>query len=99
MLFLQPAEIDYLQDLKKHGVSLTEYPLLKVLDSFPMSGHKNMKNSVFIDMHPWIMCLQKALESFLSSKVIILIASLIEFYICVEVSQFLFLFLFLVCIQ
>ncbi|CAI8606237.1 unnamed protein product [Vicia faba] len=68
LLFLQPAEIDYLQDLKKHGVSLTEYPLIKVLDSFPMSGHKNMKNSVFIDMHPWIMCLQKALESFVSSK-------------------------------
>lgn len=69
LLFLQPSEIDYLQDLEKHGVSLVEYPLLKVLDSFPLSAHKNnIKKSVFIDMHPWIMCLQKALESCISSK-------------------------------
>ncbi|XP_004488115.1 DEAD-box ATP-dependent RNA helicase 17 isoform X2 [Cicer arietinum] len=68
LLFLQPAEIDYLQDLEKHGVSLTEYPLSKVLDSFPISGNKNVKKSVFIDLHPWILCLQKALESFIASK-------------------------------
>ncbi|GAU49363.1 hypothetical protein TSUD_375520 [Trifolium subterraneum] len=69
LLFLQPSEIDYLQDLEKHGVSLVEYPLVKVLDSFPLSAHKNnIKKSVFIDLHPWIMCLQKALESFISSK-------------------------------
>jgi len=81
LLFLQPSEIDYLQDLEKHGVSLAEYPLLKVLDSFPLSAQKNnTKKSVFIDMHPWILSLQKALESCISSKVI-LIANLIEFYI------------------
>ncbi|KEH37619.1 DEAD-box ATP-dependent RNA helicase 17 isoform X2 [Medicago truncatula] len=69
LLFLQPSEIEYLQDLEKHGVSLAEYPLLKVLDSFPLSAQKNnTKKSVFIDMHPWIMCLQKALESCISSK-------------------------------
>jgi hypothetical protein len=88
LLFLQPSEIDYLQDLEKHGVSLAEYPLLKVLDSFPLSAQKNnTKKSVFIDMHPWIMCLQKALESCISSKVI-LIANLIEFYICEIVYNF-----------
>lgn len=84
MLFLQPAEIDYLQDLEKHGVSLTEYPLLKVLDNFPLYGQKNhIKKSVFIDSHPWVLSLQKALESFIASKVI-LIANLIEFYICAD---------------
>ncbi|WVZ21440.1 hypothetical protein V8G54_008762 [Vigna mungo] len=69
LLFLQPVEIDYLQDLEKHGVSLTEYPILKVLDSFPLYGQKNYtKKSVFIDSHPWVLCLQKALEAFIMSK-------------------------------
>ncbi|KAE9604653.1 hypothetical protein Lal_00010957 [Lupinus albus] len=67
-LFLQPIEIDYLQDLEKHGASLTEYPLLKVLDSFPLHGQKNLKRSDFIDAHPWVLSLQKALESFIMSK-------------------------------
>jgi ATP-dependent RNA helicase DDX31/DBP7 len=85
LLFLQPSEIDYLQDLEKHGVSLVEYPLVKVLDSFPLSAHKNnIKKSVFIDLHPWIMCVQKALEAFISSKVIILFANFIEFYACAD---------------
>jgi ATP-dependent RNA helicase DDX31/DBP7 len=85
LLFLQPNEIDYLQDLEKHGVSLVEYPLVKVLDSFPLSAHKNnIKKSVFIDLHPWIVCLQKALEAFISSKVIILFANFIEFYACAD---------------
>ncbi|XP_054807650.1 DEAD-box ATP-dependent RNA helicase 17 [Prosopis cineraria] len=69
LLFLQPVEIDYLRDLEKHGVSLTEYPLLKVLDSFPPYGQKkHTKNFVVIESHPWIICLQKALESFVTSK-------------------------------
>ncbi|XP_014499997.1 DEAD-box ATP-dependent RNA helicase 17 isoform X1 [Vigna radiata var. radiata] len=69
LLFLQPVEIDYLQDLEKHGVSLTEYPILKVLDSFPLYGQKNYtKKSVFLDSHPWVLCLQKALEAFIMSK-------------------------------
>ncbi|XP_020205508.1 DEAD-box ATP-dependent RNA helicase 17 [Cajanus cajan] len=69
LLFLQPVEIDYLQDLEKHGVSLTEYPALKMLDSFPLYGQKNLaKKSVFIDSHPWVLCLQKALEAFVTSK-------------------------------
>ncbi|QHO05780.1 DEAD-box ATP-dependent RNA helicase [Arachis hypogaea] len=69
LLFLQPVEIDYLQDLEKHGVSLAEYPLLKVLDNFTLHGqNKQVKKSVFIDLHPWVLCLQKALESFIISK-------------------------------
>ncbi|KAK7304017.1 hypothetical protein RJT34_15004 [Clitoria ternatea] len=69
LLFLQPVEIDYLQDLEKHGVSLTEYPLLKILDSFPLHGLKNyIKKSDFIESHPWVLCLQKALEAFIVSK-------------------------------
>ncbi|RDX99103.1 DEAD-box ATP-dependent RNA helicase 17 [Mucuna pruriens] len=69
LLFLQPIEIDYLQDLEKHGVSLTEYPVLKMLDNFPLYGQKNlMKKSVFLDSHPWVLGLQKALEAFITSK-------------------------------
>ncbi|KAK7396574.1 hypothetical protein VNO78_17676 [Psophocarpus tetragonolobus] len=69
LLFLQPVEIDYLQDLEKHGVSLIEYPVLKMLDSFPLYGQKNLaKKSVFLESHPWVLCLQKALEAFIMSK-------------------------------
>ncbi|QCE13598.1 ATP-dependent RNA helicase DDX31/DBP7 [Vigna unguiculata] len=67
LLFLQPVEIDYLQDLEKHGVSLTEYPVLKVLDSFPLQKNYT-KKSVFLDSHPWVLSLQKALEAFIMSK-------------------------------
>ncbi|KAF6173815.1 hypothetical protein GIB67_003816 [Kingdonia uniflora] len=68
LLFLQPIEIDYLQDLKKHGVSLKEYPLLKMLDSFPLYGIQKhqIKKFVSIEMHPWVLSLQKALETFIS---------------------------------
>ncbi|KAJ4957579.1 hypothetical protein NE237_024690 [Protea cynaroides] len=66
LLFLQPVEMDYLQDLQQHGVSLKEYPLLKVLDSFPLYGLKHhVKKFVSLDMHPWVLSLQKALESFI----------------------------------
>ncbi|KAG6599546.1 DEAD-box ATP-dependent RNA helicase 17, partial [Cucurbita argyrosperma subsp. sororia] len=44
LLFLQPTEIDYLQDLRNHGVSLTEYPLVKVLDSFPSNRLLQLRN-------------------------------------------------------
>ncbi|KAJ3687718.1 hypothetical protein LUZ61_016882 [Rhynchospora tenuis] len=72
LLFLQPVETDYLRDLELHGVSLKEYPLEKILDSFPLlqKGMKNpyKKKMVSLDMHPWIMFLQRALESFVSSE-------------------------------
>ncbi|KAF9623670.1 hypothetical protein IFM89_003702 [Coptis chinensis] len=69
LLFLQPVEVDYLQDLQKHGVSLKEYPLLKVIDSFPLSNQRHLiKKFISIEMHPWVLTLQKSLESFLSSE-------------------------------
>ncbi|KAI3689946.1 hypothetical protein L2E82_47917 [Cichorium intybus] len=64
--FLQPIEVDYLQELKKHGVTLTEYPLLKLLDDFPLKSHA--RTFVSIEMHPWLVCLQKSLESFIFSE-------------------------------
>ncbi|XP_061996410.1 DEAD-box ATP-dependent RNA helicase 17 [Rosa rugosa] len=64
ILFLQPIEIDYLKELEKHGVSLVEYPLLKVLDSFPLYGQQHVRKFVYIDAHPWVLALQKALEAF-----------------------------------
>lgn len=70
LLFLQPVEMDYLQDLEKHGVSLTEYPLAKVIDGFSyyIQGHPRHKKFVSLDMHPLLLSLQKALESFISSE-------------------------------
>ncbi|GMH16603.1 hypothetical protein Nepgr_018444 [Nepenthes gracilis] len=69
LLFLQPGETDYLQDLVKHGVSLTEYPLVKSLDSFLLYGLKHHgKRIVSAEMHPWVTSLQKALESFVSTE-------------------------------
>ncbi|XP_068307858.1 DEAD-box ATP-dependent RNA helicase 17-like [Pyrus communis] len=64
LLFLQPIEMDYLKELEKHGVSLAEFPLLKILDSFPLYGHKHVRKFVSIDAHPWVMSVQKALEAF-----------------------------------
>ncbi|XP_021756699.1 DEAD-box ATP-dependent RNA helicase 17-like [Chenopodium quinoa] len=69
LLFLQPIEYDYLQELEKHGALLTEYPLQKVLDSFPLYGQKHFSRKfVSIEMHPWLIGLQKALEGFITSQ-------------------------------
>lgn len=69
LLFLQPMEIDYIQDLEKHGVSLTEYPILKVLNSFTLHGlvHRG-KKFISLESHPWVQSLQIALESFVQSR-------------------------------
>ncbi|AEC09865.2 P-loop containing nucleoside triphosphate hydrolases superfamily protein [Arabidopsis thaliana] len=64
LLFLQPIEIDYLKELKKHGASLTEYPLMKVLDKFPIPGNMpRIKKVLSLESHPWVISLQRALES------------------------------------
>ncbi|XP_023895181.2 DEAD-box ATP-dependent RNA helicase 17 isoform X1 [Quercus suber] len=69
LLFLQPVEMDYLKDLEKHGESLTEYPLLKVLDSFPLYDQKrHVKKFLTLELHPWVLSLQKALESFVVAQ-------------------------------
>uniref|UniRef100_A0A1J3ISY1 ATP-dependent RNA helicase n=1 Tax=Noccaea caerulescens TaxID=107243 RepID=A0A1J3ISY1_NOCCA len=65
VLFLQPVEIDYLKDLKKHGATLAEYPLLKVLDKFPLPGNMpRIKKVISLESHPWVISLQRALEFF-----------------------------------
>ena len=70
ILFLQPVEIDYLRDLELHGVSLTEYPFQKVLDGFPVNGEKPLKRKpISLDMHPWIMSVQRTLENYVASEV------------------------------
>ncbi|XP_057767649.1 DEAD-box ATP-dependent RNA helicase 17 isoform X2 [Salvia miltiorrhiza] len=67
LLFLQPTEIDYLKDLEKHGVTLTEYPVLKLLSSFPMFSMKQPASKfISIEMHPLLLALQRALESYVS---------------------------------
>jgi len=69
LLFLQPVEIDYLRDLELHGVSLTEYPFQKVLDGFPVNGDKPLKRKpISLDMHPWIMSVQRTLENYIASE-------------------------------
>ncbi|XP_076957146.1 DEAD-box ATP-dependent RNA helicase 17-like [Bidens hawaiensis] len=68
LLFLQPIEGDYLEELKKHGVVLTEYPLVKLLDGFPLKRNR-FKKFVTVEMHPWVLDLQKSLESFILSEV------------------------------
>ncbi|XP_019192864.1 PREDICTED: DEAD-box ATP-dependent RNA helicase 17 isoform X2 [Ipomoea nil] len=72
VLFLQPIEVEYLQDLEKHGVTLTEYPLLKLLDSFPVFGMKHLSkkfvSNLSIEMHPWSIFLQRSLESFVTTE-------------------------------
>ncbi|KAJ4892067.1 DEAD-box ATP-dependent RNA helicase 17 [Raphanus sativus] len=65
LLFLQPVEIDYLKDLKKHGATLAEYPLLKVLDKFPLLGNMpRVKKVISLESHPWVISLQRGLEFF-----------------------------------
>nr|DAD44190.1 TPA_asm: hypothetical protein HUJ06_002420 [Nelumbo nucifera] len=69
LLFLQPVEMDYLQDLQKHGVLLNEYLLLKILNSFPLYDQKHHVNKfVSVETHPWVLFLQKALESFILAE-------------------------------
>lgn len=73
--------MDYLQDLEKHNVSLAEYPLKKVLDSFPLYGQKHLsKRLVSIEMHPWLVGLQKALEACIFTEVFYQLA--LSFNIC-----------------
>lgn len=51
-------------------MSLTEYPFQKVLDSFPVNGQKPHKRKLIsLDMHPWIMSLQRSLEAFVTAEV------------------------------
>ncbi|CAA7395601.1 unnamed protein product [Spirodela intermedia] len=67
LLFLQPIEVDYLQELRRHSVSLAEFPLQKVIDGLSVNFLKsNSSRPSSLDTHPWIMALQKAVENFIS---------------------------------
>ncbi|XP_049936318.1 DEAD-box ATP-dependent RNA helicase 17-like [Nymphaea colorata] len=68
LLFLLAVELDYLQELRKDGVSLDEFPLQKVLDCVPLPGGQSRKKVISLDLHPWVTNLQKAIESFISSE-------------------------------
>ncbi|KAK9102395.1 hypothetical protein Sjap_019649 [Stephania japonica] len=69
LLFLQPVEMDYLQDLTKHGVVLEEFSLLKVLDKFLMHNQNNQRGKfISLEMHPWVLSLQRALESYITAE-------------------------------
>lgn len=62
--------MDYLQHLEKHGVPLTEYPLLKVLGSFPSYDKKHHdRKFISTESHPWVLSLQQALEAFVLAEV------------------------------
>lgn len=61
--------MDYLQNLEKHSVALTEYPLLKVLGSFLSYGKHHGKKFVSVESHPWVLSLQQALEAFVLAEV------------------------------
>lgn len=71
LLFLQSVEMDYLKDLEKHGVSLAEFQLQKVLETFRVFGQKHLaKRILSIEMHPWLVGLQNALEAFIAKEVV-----------------------------
>ncbi|KAK8930510.1 DEAD-box ATP-dependent RNA helicase 17 [Platanthera zijinensis] len=67
LLFLQPVEIDYLHDLKLHGVSLSEYPLQRI---FFNGQQQHNQKLIYLDTNPSLLLLQKGLESFISSQAI-----------------------------
>ncbi|XP_078433400.1 P-loop containing nucleoside triphosphate hydrolases superfamily protein isoform X2 [Wolffia australiana] len=73
ILFLQPIEADYLHDLQSHNVDLTEFPLKKTLDNLAIGFLKSPGRAtnavVSLDTHPWILSLQKAIETFVSGEV------------------------------
>lgn len=70
LLFLQPVEMDYLHDLQHHGVKLEEYQIQRCLDGFALHGKNFYKKSISLETHPWVLFLQKALETFISTEVI-----------------------------
>lgn len=69
MLFLQPSESDYMQELKKHGVSLKELPLPQLLDGLQARRGKRDDSFAAVDMHPLATLMQNALEAFVAGKV------------------------------
>ena len=69
ILFLQPSESDYMQELKKHGVSLKELPLPQLLDGLQARRGKRDDSFSAVEMHPLATLMQNALEAFVVGKV------------------------------
>ncbi|CAM6098811.1 unnamed protein product [Calypogeia fissa] len=69
ILFLQPCEIDYLDVLQKHSVTLKELPLPKLLDVLP-TDRKRKQSDEFnaVETHPVASYMHLALETFVSKK-------------------------------
>lgn len=69
ILFLQPSESDYMQELKNHGVSLKELPLPQLLDGLQARRGKKDDSFSAVEMHPLATLMQNALEAFVVGKV------------------------------
>ena len=69
ILFLQPSEAEYMQELKKHGVSLQELSLPQLLDGLQNRRGKKDDSFSAVEMHPLATLMQKALEAFVAAKV------------------------------
>ncbi|KAL3691362.1 hypothetical protein R1sor_005013 [Riccia sorocarpa] len=67
IIFLMPSEMDYLAELKKHGVSLKELQLGQLIDALPSDGKKNKyrKSEEWstVEMHPAVSFMNLTLEN------------------------------------
>ncbi|KAG0627283.1 hypothetical protein M758_2G188600 [Ceratodon purpureus] len=68
ILFLQPSEAEYMEELKKHGVSLQELSLPQLLDGLQDRRGKRDDSFLAVEMHPLAGLMQKALEAFVAAK-------------------------------
>lgn len=69
ILFLQPSEAEYMQELKKHGVSLQELSLPQLLDGLQDRRGRRDDSFSAVEMHPLAGLMQKTLEAFVAAKV------------------------------
>lgn len=69
ILFLQPSELEYMEELKKHGVTLQELSLPKLLDGLQDRRGKRDDSFSAVEMHPLAGLMQKALDAFVAAKV------------------------------
>lgn len=68
ILFLQPCELDYLNVLQTHGVTLKELPLGKLLDVLPTDRKRKQSQDLAaaVEAHPVASYMHLALETFVS---------------------------------
>lgn len=68
ILFLQPSELEYMEELKKHSVTLQELSLPKLLDGLQDRRGKRDDSFSAVEMHPLAGLMQKALDAFVAAK-------------------------------